>query len=126
MLTDILFRIVATFIILFFVVNYMKQEIRALRSARVDQFLHVLVSFILFFVLFFVLYYVPIFKLGVELSFKFAFLLTFVVGLMKEMFDRFVRKTGFSWDDLKHDFFGMVYGLLILGTLIVLFNMWWR
>ena len=56
-------------------------------------------------------------------SFGYAFLgliLALMVGYIKELYDKFIRKTGFNWKDIAWDTFGAFAGLLISAIFYII------
>jgi len=94
--------------------TYLYREFRNIaRYMENDKKLHVFVSMglvIVFSVVFGILY-------GFEKSIGYAMIITMFIGICKELYDKLVRKTGFSIEDLVADFYGIVYAIVVLAVL---------
>ncbi len=119
MIINILFFIILTY----FIFSYLYQEINAISYAPPDAILHIIFSFVITIILFIVISNI---KNSIELAFKFSGIVAFSIGTLKEIYDLKIKKTGFSFKDLKNNLFGICYGLLVMLWIITfmrLFNL---
>jgi len=108
-------------IVLFFVIGYLRQEIQVLRKTSIDKVLHITVSFLIFNIILIVML---ILKYDISIAFKLSVFITFIIDILKELYDRLIKRTEFSWKDMEANFFGILYGMLVSGTIIILIRIW--
>jgi len=93
--------------------TYLYKEFRNVaKYMEKDKKLHVFVSMGLVVVLSIVLGILY----GFARSIGYAIIITIFIGICKELYDKLVKKTKFSIGDLKADFYGIVYAIVILAV----------
>jgi len=101
---------------------YLVQEFKnVMKDKDIYNKLHIVFSMVILIILF-CLFYFGIHN-SLRVSYALSLFVTFGLGVAKEVYDKFVRKTGFSWDDLARDVYGIVYGTVVIALIIAFINL---
>jgi len=101
---------------------YLVQEFKnVMKDKNIYNKLHIVFSTVILITLFCLFYFGT--HNSLKISYALSLFVTFGIGVVKEIYDKFVRKTGFSWGDIARDIYGIVYGTVIVALIIAFINL---
>jgi len=115
-----IFQIVVYAVILYGAIRYLMKEFNEIDTyASESDMLHIAISMLIMLFVFLFTYFVA--HKTIAISLEIGIFTTTIIGICKELYDKFYKHTYFSIDDINKDMLGGIYMLVII-IMVYLFN----